>query len=282
MEMSTALRQRVEAAVSAIKKRTRLAPEFGITLGTGLGGLVRQMEVEQRIPYSELPGFPEPRVLTHAGQLVLGTLAGRAVAALEGRYHFYEGYTLEELTLPVRVLKGLGVKLAVFSNAAGGLDPNFRRGDLMVITDHINLMGVNPLIGPNDDSLGPRFPDMCEPYDLATVELLEAIALEERIRLQRGVYAAMTGPSLETRAEYRMLRILGADAIGMSTVPEVIVAVHSGLKAAAISCITDICLPDALEPVDIEEIIRVASEAEPLLSRLLARLIERAERAEES
>jgi purine-nucleoside phosphorylase len=274
MEETAAIRAKVEAAAWAIRERSEVEPRFGITLGTGLGGIVGDMEVEDRIPYATLPGFPEPRVMSHGGSLILGRLGGQPVAALEGRYHYYEGYTLEEITLPVRVLKQLGVEVAIFSNAAGGLSPTFQKGDLMLVVDHINLMGVNPLIGPNDDSLGPRFPDMCEPYDREAIRRLREIALREGIPTQEGVYAALTGPCLETRAEYRFLRTIGADAVGMSTVPEVIVAVHSGLKSVGISCITDICLPDALEPVDIDEILSVAAAAEPRFTRLVRCFLE--------
>lgn len=271
--MTPDLKEKVETAVAAIRDRTELVPRFGITLGTGLGGLADRIDAEVRIPYAEIPYFPEPRVMSHVGALVLGHLGGKPVAALEGRYHYYEGYTLEEITLPLRVLKGLGIEVAVFSNASGGLNPQYRSGDLMIIEDHINLMGVNPLIGPNDDSLGPRFPDMIEPYDRVLIQRLEDLALEMGVRTHRGVYAAMTGPTLETRAEYRMLRILGADVIGMSTVPEVLVAVHSGLRSVGLSCVTDMCLPDALKPVDIDAILRVAGEAEPRMTQLVERLI---------
>jgi purine-nucleoside phosphorylase len=257
-----------------VQARSRLRPSVGITLGTGLGGLASEIEVEARIPYAEIPGFPEPRVISHEGALTIGRLGGKTVAALEGRYHFYEGYSLEELTLPVRVLRALGVELAIFSNAAGGLNPAFEKGDIMVITDHLNLMGANPLVGPNDDALGPRFPDMCEPYDLGLVREVELIARGLGIRVQRGVYAGLTGPCLETRAEYRYLRTIGADAVGMSTVPEVIVAVHAGLRVVGLSCITDMCLPDALAPVQIEEILRVAAAAEPKMRALVKRLLE--------
>ncbi len=250
--MSADLKLKVECAAEAIRSRTPLSPRFGITLGTGLGGLAARIEDAVRIPYAEIPSFPEPRVMSHHGALVLGRLGGQPVAALEGRYHYYEGYTLEEITLPLRVLKELGIEVAVFSNAAGGLNPQFRTGDIMVIEDHINLMGVNPLIGPNDDHLGPRFPDMIEPYDRRLLQSIEDLALEMGLRTHRGVYAAMTGPNLETRAEYRMLRTLGADAIGMSTVPEVLVAVHSGLRNVGLSCITDMCLADALHPAEID------------------------------
>ncbi len=275
--MNPDLKSKVESAAQAIRDRTDLSPRFGITLGTGLGGLADRIDEAVRIPYAEIPCFPEPRVLSHDGTLVLGMLGGQPVAALEGRYHYYEGYTLEEITLPLRVLRALGIEVAVFSNASGGLNPQFRTGDIMIIEDHINLMGINPLIGPNDESLGPRFPDMIEPYDRRLIESLEALSLEMGLRTHRGVYAAMTGPNLETRAEYRMLRTLGADVIGMSTVPEVLVAVHSGLRSVGLSCVTDMCLPDALKPVDIDAIIRVAGEAEPRLTQLVERLLERYE-----
>jgi purine-nucleoside phosphorylase len=273
------LRENVVEAARAIRARTRLSPRFGITLGTGLGGLSKQIEVECRVPYTELPGFPDPRVTSHTGTLVVGTLGGQPVVALEGRYHFYEGYSLEEITLPVRVLRELGVKCAIFSNASGGLNPQFRTGDVMIIADHINLMGVNPLVGPNDDALGPRFPDMCDPYDPAAVEELERIALENGIRAHRGVYAGLPGPCLETRAEYRYLRTIGADAVGMSTVPEVIVAVHAGLQVVGLSCVTDMCLPDALQPVNIEEILKVAAATEPKMTLLVKRFIEQSQRS---
>ena len=264
----------VRLAAEAIRARSNTEPRYGITLGTGLGGLAQQIEVESTIPYAEIPGFPSSTTVSHAGQLILGQLGGQPVIALEGRFHAYEGYSLEEITLPVRVLKALGVEVAIFSNAAGGLNPLFDQGDLMIITDHINLMGLNPLIGPNDDALGPRFPDMCDPYDLELARTLEELALENGITLRRGVYVALTGPCLETRAEYRFLRIIGADVVGMSTVPEVIVAVHSGLKVVGLSCVTDVCLPDALKPVDIEEILRVAAAAEPKMSQLVIGLLE--------
>jgi purine-nucleoside phosphorylase len=264
----------VRRATDAIRARSSTAPRYGITLGTGLSGLARQIAVECAIPYEEIPGFPNSTTVSHTGQLLLGQLGGQAVAALDGRFHAYEGYSLAEITLPVRVLKALGVEVAIFSNAAGGLNPSFDQGDLMVITDHINLMGLNPLVGPNDESLGPRFPDMCDPYDLELARSLEALALEGGVTLRRGVYLALTGPCLETRAEYRFLRTIGADVVGMSTVPEVIVAVHSGLKVVGLSCVTDVCLPDALKPVDIEEILRVAAAAEPKMSQLVTRLLE--------
>jgi purine-nucleoside phosphorylase len=275
MDMSPKLKERVDEAVALIRSRTRMTPRFGVTLGTGLHGLAGEIEVDAKIPYNEIPWFPETAGMFHSGNMVFGKLGEREIAALEGRYHFYEGYSLQEITLPVRVLKALGVEIVIFSNAAGGLDPGFRKGDLMLLDDHINLMGVNPLIGPNDDRLGPRFPDMCAPYDAELIQILESAAQEREIRVRRGVYAALTGPCLETRAEYRFLRTIGADAVGMSTVPEVIVAVHAGLRVAGISCITDLCLPDVLQPVNIEEILEVAGAAEPKATALVKDLVAR-------
>ena len=263
------LRDQIQEAVDVIQDRGQIRPEVGIVLGTGLGALAEEVEAATRIPYSDVPHFPTSTVDSHAGELILGTLSGKSVIALSGRFHHYEGYSLQEVTFPVRVAKALGIETLVVSNAAGGLNPEFDAGDIMVITDHINMMGGNPLIGPNDESLGPRFPDMCEPYTRSLVELAEKIALTNGIRLRRGVYLACTGPCLETRAEYRFMRTIGADAVGMSTVPEVIVAVHAGLKVLGLSVITDRCLPDALEPVDIDKIIATANAAEPELSKLV-------------
>lgn len=269
------LKETVDTAVNAIRAKSKLVPEVGIILGTGLGAVAKKIKKDAEIPYESIPSFPRATVKGHAGNLILGTLAGKPIVAMEGRFHRYEGYTLQEITLPVRVMKALGAKSLVVSNACGCLNPQWKKGDLILIEDHINLMGDNPLIGPNDDSLGPRYPDMIEPYAQEYLAAAEAICLEEGIRAHRGVYAAMTGPCLETRAEYRYLRIIGADAIGMSTVPEVIVAVHAGLKAFGVGILTDVCLPDALQPVNISEIIAVANEAEPHLSRLIEKLVER-------
>lgn len=263
------LGEMVQEAVARVRERSTLHPEVAVVLGTGLGSLADRLQVEARIPYGDLPHFPTSTVDTHAGELVFGTLADTPVVALSGRFHYYEGYTLQQVTFPVRVARALGVHTLIVSNAAGGLNPQFRAGDLMLISDHINLIGDNPLIGPNDDTLGPRFPDMCEPYTAALLELAETKALEMGIKTQRGVYLACSGPCLETRAEYRFMRLIGADAVGMSTVPEVIVAVHAGLKVLGVSVITDECLPDALEPVDIERIIATANAAEPRLTRLV-------------
>lgn len=267
----------VQEAVSDIRKVSALAPEVAIVLGTGLGSLVDSINVAARIEYSQIAHFPTSTVDSHAGELVLGTLGGKNVVALAGRFHYYEGYTLQQVTFPVRVAKALGARTLVVSNAAGGLNPQFEAGDLMVITDHINLMGDNPLIGPNDDTLGPRFPDMCEPYTKRLVELAETVAIEQGVRIQKGVYLGCPGPCLETRAEYRFMRLIGADAVGMSTVPEVIVAVHAGMRVLGFSAITDECLPDALKPADIDAIIATAQAVEPKLTAIVKTCIERME-----
>jgi purine-nucleoside phosphorylase len=269
------LRARIEAAVEGIRKQTALQPEVAIVLGTGLGSLADRIDADARIPYGDIPHFPTSSVESHAGELIVGKLGGKVVVALSGRFHYYEGYSMQQLTFPVRVAKALGVHTLVVSNACGGMNPQFKAGDLMVITDHINMMGDNPLIGPNDDELGPRFPDMCDPYTPALVELAEAVALEKHIKLQRGVYLACSGPNLETRAEYRMMRGMGADVVGMSTVPEVIVAVHAGLKVLGLSAITDECFPDALKPAELEHIIAVANAVEPLMSAIVEKVLER-------
>lgn len=268
------LKQQIEAACLSIKSVSCVAPEIGIILGTGLGMLGQRIENAKRIAYESIPHFPVSTVDSHEGEVILGTLGGKQVVALSGRFHRYEGYTLGEVTFPIRVAKALGIHTLVVSNAAGGLNPQFSAGDLMVITDHINLMGDNPLIGPNDDDLGPRFPDMAEPYTRSLIDLAERMALEEKIKLQRGVYLACPGPCLETRAEYRFMRIIGADAVGMSTVPEVIVAVHAGVRVLGFSAITDECFPDALEPADIGKIIAIANAAEPALTQIVVRCIE--------
>lgn len=269
------LKQQIQEAVRAIRRVDATKPTIGIVLGTGLGALGAKIKTTARIPYASIPHFPTSTVEGHAGELLLGTLGGKKVVALSGRFHYYEGYSLQQVTFPVRVAKALGVRTLIVSNACGGLNPLFDPGDLMVISDHINLIGDNPLIGPNDDSLGPRFPDMSEPYTRRLVELTQSIALSKGIKLQKGVYLACAGPNLETRAEYRMMRALGADVVGMSTVPEVIVAVHSGMEVLGFSVITDRCLPDALEPVNIQKIIAVATAAEPMLSALVTECLKR-------
>jgi purine-nucleoside phosphorylase len=267
----------VQEATQAVRKCWSGAPIVGIVLGTGLGALAKEIEAEAIIPYPEIPHFPRSTVESHKGQLVCGTLAGHSVVAMEGRFHLYEGYTAAQVTFPIRVMKELGCRYLFVSNACGGLNPLFRKGDLMVIEDHINLLGLNPLIGPNDERLGPRFPDMIEPYDRALQAIAMQAALDVNIPAQRGVYVAVTGPNLETRAEYRFLRTIGADVVGMSTIPEVIVAVHCGLRTLGFSIVTDMCLPDALKPVSIEEIIAVANEAEIKLRTIVRRVLERLE-----
>jgi purine-nucleoside phosphorylase len=262
-------------AVAAIRRRSAFVPEVGMILGTGLGALGKSIAVEAEIPYSEIPGFPLSTVESHAGKLLLGTLAGRRVAALQGRFHRYEGYSLQQVTFPVRVLRALGASTLVVSGAVGGMHPLWNLGDLALLSDHINLMGDSPLIGPNDDTLGPRFPDMSAPYDAALRATAHKAALELGITLREGVYVAVTGPALETRAEYRMLRAMGADVVGMSTVPEVIVAVHGGMRVLGITVVTDKCLPDALEPADVATIIATAESAEPRLAALLTRILEK-------
>jgi purine-nucleoside phosphorylase len=269
------LLQRIRAASDAITSRSRIQPRVAIILGTGLGALADEIDVEAAIAYEEIPGFPVPTVETHSGRLLLGHLSGRPVVAMQGRFHRYEGYTLQQVTFPVRVMRDLGAEILIVSNACGGMNPMWDVGDLMLIADHINLLGDNPLIGPNPDELGPRFPDMSEPYDVGLQRLALEVAKEERLTLRRGVYVAVTGPNLETRAEYRFLRLIGADVVGMSTVPEVIVAVHAGMKVLGISIITDSCLPDALQPARVEDIIRVASEAEPKLTLLIRNVVSR-------
>ena len=275
MTAAPALFDRIEAAADAVRKHTPASPEVGIILGTGLGGLAGEIDVEASIPYQEIPGFSLSTVETHAGRLLLGRLGKRRVVAMQGRFHRYEGYGLAEVTFPVRVLRALGAGTLVVSNACGGMNPLWGPGDLVLLSDHINLLGDNPLVGFNDERLGPRFPDMSAPYDPELRAAARMVALELGIVLREGVYAAVPGPSLETRAEYRMLRTMGADVVGMSTVPEVIVAVHAGMRALGISIITDQCLPDALEPADIGRIIATAGRAEPSLTRLIRGLVER-------
>ncbi|MGB9772951.1 MAG: purine-nucleoside phosphorylase [Bacteroidota bacterium] len=277
-ESLSELRAQIAEAVAFIRTKTKMRPPIGIILGTGLGGLAREIKVETVLNYEDIPHFPLSTVESHHGKLIFGTLGKKSVVAMQGRFHYYEGYTMKQITFPVRVMGakgGLGVKTLLVSNAAGGMNPLFRRGDIMIMTDHINLLGDNPLIGPNDELLGPRFPDMSEPYDRKLIELAERVALELKIRVQKGVYVALPGPNLETRAEYRFLRMIGGDAVGMSTVPEDIVAVQMGMRVLGFSVITDECFPDALKPATVEEIIATANEAEPKLTALMKRVIER-------
>ena len=269
----TQLYEQIQEAKQAIEKEWPGKPAAGIILGTGLGGLAEEIAAEAAIPYGDIPHFPVSTVKSHAGRLVCGKLAGQTVMAMEGRFHFYEGWSLQQITFPVRVMKALGCKVLIVSNACGGMNPQYDKGDIMLIEDHINLMGDNPLVGPNDDRLGERFPDMSRPYDPELIALARRVALEEKVPCHKGVFVAVPGPNLETRAEYRFLRGIGADVVGMSTVPEVIVGVHCQMRILGLSIVTDICLPDALEPAKLEEIIAVANAAEKKLRVLVRRVV---------
>lgn len=266
----------IRRAATVIRAFCKRKPSVGIILGTGLGRLAAHIRKKTVIPYSEIPGLPQTTVGGHAGDLVIGELAGKTVAAFSGRLHYYEGYSMRNITLPVRVLRAIGAKTLVVSAAVGGMNPQYRRGDLVIIEDHVNLMGDNPLIGPNDDVLGPRYPDMSAPYDRALIARAAEIALKRNVRCHTGVYVAVAGPNLETRAEYRFLRTIGADVVGMSVVPEVVVAVHAGMRVFGIVVVTDLCLPDALEPARIEEIVETANAAEPKMSAIVEQVIKSA------
>jgi purine-nucleoside phosphorylase len=268
-------RERIEACAMAVRKRFDRPVDVAIILGTGLGALADAIEVEAVIDYKDLPNFPLSTVESHNGRLLCGTLSGKTVVAMQGRFHRYEGYSLQQVTFPVRVLRALGADVLVVSNACGGMHPLWAPGELMLIADHLNLLGDNPLIGPNDNALGPRFPDMSEPYDPALRAIAKEVAAARGIVLREGVYAAVQGPNLETRAEYRFLRAVGADVVGMSTVPEVIVARHGGMRVLGLSIITDQCLPDALAPASVPEIIAVARAAEPTLSAVVNGVLEK-------
>ncbi len=263
------LHDKIEESCAAIRARWPRTPHAGIILGTGLKNFAEQLQIEVAIDYDDIPHFPAATATSHGNRLVCGTIGGLPVVAMEGRFHMYEGYSLKQITLPVRVMKALGAGLLLITNACGGMNPYYRLGDVMVIDDHINLMGDNPLIGINDERLGPRFPDMCEPYDKALIERALEIARKENFAAHQGVFVAVAGPNLETRAEYRFLRQIGADVVGMSTVPEVLVAVHCGLRVLGLSIVTDLCLPDALEPADVPKIIATANAAEPKLRKLI-------------
>ncbi len=269
------LKKNIAEACHFLAEKTRVEPVVGIILGTGLGALAAEIDAETVVSYEEIPHFPVSTVESHAGRLIFGTIGSKSVVAMQGRFHYYEGYSMQQIGFPVRVMKRMGVETLLVSNACGGMNPIYAAGDIMIMSDHINLLGDNPLIGVNDDELGPRFPDMSEPYTEQLIELAQKTALEEKIKIQKGVYVAVSGPCLETRAEYRFLRGIGADVVGMSTVPEVIVAVHSAMKVLGFSVVTDACFPDALKPVDIQEILKVAAEAEPKLTLLMKRVIEK-------
>jgi purine-nucleoside phosphorylase len=268
------LYDQIQEAKDAIEARWSAKPRVGVILGTGLGNLVQDMERQATLAYADIPHFPHSTVESHTGQLVCGILGRKPAVVMEGRFHFYEGYSLQQITLPVRLMKALGCEVLIVSNASGGMNPQWAKGDLMLIEDHINLIGDNPLIGKNDDRLGPRFPDMCHAYDRDLLTLAQRVAMEEKIVCHKGVFVAVSGPNLETRAEYRFLRGIGADVVGMSTVPEVIVGVHAGLRMLGISVITDLCLPDALEPVQLADILATANQAEKELRVLVRRVVE--------
>jgi purine-nucleoside phosphorylase len=261
--------ERILESVRKIRSETSLIPEIAIVLGTGLGNLTQKMKIEAKIPYKEIPHFPVSTVESHAGELAFGLLSGKQVVAMEGRFHYYEGYSAAEVVYPVQVLREIGAKMLVVSNAAGGLNLDYSKGEIVLIEDHINFMGVNPLIGTHYERLGPRFPDMSEPYSKRLLKMTEEAAKETKIQVRRGVYVGVAGPCLETKAEYRMMRNFGADLVGMSTVPEVIAAVQMGMEILGVSVVTDVCDPDHLEPVDIKEIIRTANEAGPKLDKLI-------------
>ena len=263
------LKELIEETVASLRNHTKSEPDIGIILGTGLGGLAEEIEAEIVMPYEEIPNFPLSTVEFHSGKLIFGTLTGRKVVAMQGRFHYYEGYTMTQITFPVRVMKFLGIKSLIISNACGTVNLNMKKGEIMLIEDHINLLGTNPLIGRNDESIGVRFPDMSEPYSKRMMSIVEKIASENNIKLHKGVYAAMSGPMLETRAEYKMLQVIGADVIGMSTTPETIAARHSGLEVLGFSIITDECYPDNLKKADINDIIETASKTEPTLTFLI-------------
>ena len=266
--------ERITAAAQVIQARFAKVPTEAIILGTGLGQLADHITVNATIDYADIPGFPLSTVESHAGRLLCGTLGGRTVVAMQGRFHRYEGYSLHEVTFPVRVLRALGARTLIVSNACGGMHPLWARGDVMVIADHINLLGDNPLVGPNDPALGPRFPDMSVAYDAPLRALAREVAVRQGIILREGIYVAVVGPNLETRAEYRMLRALGADVVGMSTVPEVIVARHGGMRVLGLSIITDMCLPDSLQEATLDEIVAIANSAQPKLTALVRGVLE--------
>ncbi|MBC8125249.1 MAG: purine-nucleoside phosphorylase [Candidatus Kapabacteria bacterium] len=265
----------IQESVSFIRSVTDSKPRIGVILGTGLGGLVGQVNVSATIPYDDIPHFAVSTVESHHGRLVFGSLNGIDIVVMQGRFHAYEGYTLQQITFPVRVLHMLGVQTLIVSNACGGMNPLYRRGDIMLIDDHINLLGDSPLVGPNDDRLGPRFPDMSEPYSRVLLGYAEEAALARRVKVHRGVYVAVSGPNLETRAEYRFLRTIGADVVGMSTVPENIVARHMGMDVLGLSIVTDECFPDSLEPVKLEHVLEAACQAEPIMTSLITDVIAR-------
>ncbi len=269
------LRDNINQTVAFIRTKTQAQPAIGIILGTGLGGLVRDITIETILEYGDIPHFPVSTVESHHGKLIFGTIEGKSVVVMQGRFHYYEGYTMQQVTYPVRVMKFLGVQTLLVSNACGTVNPQFRKGDVMIMEDHINLIGDNPLIGATDSELGPRFPDMSEPYSKRLIAIAEEVALDHKIGVKKGVYVAVAGPNLETRAEYRFMRGIGADVVGMSTVPENIVARHMGLDVLGMSIITDECFPETLVPVSVEEIIEVAGKAEPKMTTVMKGVVKK-------
>ncbi len=265
--------KKIRETIEYLESRISEKPEIGIILGTGLGGLVNEIEVQHIFPYEFIPNFPVSTVEGHRGQLIFGTMNGKNIVAMQGRFHYYEGYTMQEITFPVRVMKFLGIKTLILSNASGGVNPDFEVGDIMVVDDHVNLMKDNPLIGQNEDEIGTRFPDMCQAYDPYLIEQACLIAGKHGIKLQKGVYAAVSGPTFETPAEYRYIRTIGADAVGMSTVPEVITARHMGLKCFAVSIISDLGVPGKIVEISHKHVIDAASAVEPLMTRIIKELV---------
>ena len=261
--------EKIQETAKFIQDRVKLKPEIGIVLGTGLGGLTNEIETTKSIPYAEIPNFPISTVKGHKGKLIFGKLGAKNVIAMQGRFHYYEGYTMQEITFPIRVLKLLGIKLLILSNAAGGVNPDYNVGDMMVINDHINLMGNNPLIGKNHDDLGPRFPDMSETYDQKAIRTFTKIARHHNIHFQKGIYAGVTGPTFETPSEYKYIHTIGADAVGMSTVPEAIVARHMGLRIFAVSIISDLGVEGKIVEISHEEVLEAAAQVEPRLTLIL-------------
>jgi len=275
IESVATFREKRSEALQFIQNTTDLRPNYMLILGTGLGQLAEEMDIIAEISYDKIPHFPVSTVESHAGKLLFGTLGGKEVVAMQGRFHYYEGYNMQQIVFPLRVLKANGADTLFVSNACGGMNPNYSAGDIMLIRDHINMIGDNPLMGPNDEELGPRFPDMSEPYSERLMDIAKTAALESNLQMHQGVYVALSGPMLETKSEYRFLRLIGSDVVGMSTVPEVIAAVHMGMEVLGISAITDECFPDSLKPVNIEEILEAAAIAEPKMTRVIVDVLKK-------